>query len=332
MSRVTVVGTTSWGTTLAIILARRKHEVALWARTGEEADQLNHARENSRLLPGIPLPPGLTATEDLTRAFASSSMIVIAVPSKAFRTNLRQIKSAIPHSTTIISTTKGLELETAKRMSQIMLEELPRSLHEWLCVLSGPNLSREIAQGQPSTTVIASSQEEVAKFAQEVFMSSVFRVYTNSDVVGVELGGALKNIIALGAGMSDGLGFGNNVKAAFMTRGLAEIARLGVAAGANPLTFAGLAGLGDLIATCASPLSRNRYVGEELAKGRTLNEVLGSMKNVAEGVDTTVAARKLAQQLGVEMPITELTYRVLYEGFPPSQAWMELMGRAPRAE
>jgi glycerol-3-phosphate dehydrogenase (NAD(P)+) len=217
-------------------------------------------------------------------------------------------------------------------MSQVLADELPESFHSRIGVLSGPNLAKEIAQGMPASTVVASRDEWVALKAQELFMCSTFRVYTNNDVVGVELGGALKNIIALGAGISDGLGYGDNGKAAFITRGLVEITRLGVAAGASPLTFAGLAGLGDLVATCSSPLSRNRYVGEQLAAGRGLEEILSSMTNVAEGVDTTLGALRLASELNVDMPLTQAISMVLFEGMDPRQAVTDLMGRAPRPE
>ena len=217
-------------------------------------------------------------------------------------------------------------------MSEILEEELPEALHAGICVLSGPNLAKEIVEGKPASTVVASRDESNAVKAQEIFMSSMFRVYTNTDVVGVELGGSLKNIIALGAGVCDGFGYGDNGKAAFVTRGLVEITRLGVAAGANPLTFAGLAGLGDLTATCASPLSRNRHVGEQLAAGKRLPEILSSMGNVAEGVDTTVGALQLASRLGVDMPITQAISDVLFNGVDPRQAVAALMGRAPQPE
>jgi glycerol-3-phosphate dehydrogenase (NAD(P)+) len=217
-------------------------------------------------------------------------------------------------------------------MSQVMEEELPAHLHQGICVLSGPNLAKEVVQGKPASTVVAARNPSAAAQAQAILMSPNFRVYTSDDVTGVELGGALKNIIALGAGIGDGLGMGDNAKAAFITRGLAEITRLGLAAGASPLTFAGLAGLGDLIATCASPLSRNHYVGMQLAQSRSWPEIRESMENVAEGVNTTVAALELARGLGVEMPIAQAAHRVLFEGLSPQEAVAELMGRPPRSE
>ena len=231
-----------------------------------------------------------------------------------------------------MSAAKGLELPQGKRMSQVMEEELPAHLHPGICVLSGPNLAKEIIQGKLSSSVVAGQDQDHCRMAQDVLMSNTFRVYTSDDVTGVELGGALKNIIALGAGIADGLDAGDNAKAAFITRGLAEITRLGVAAGAKPLTFAGLAGLGDLMATCSSRLSRNNSVGRQLAEGRTWPEIRGTMDNVAEGVNTTNAALAMANTLNVEMPITQTTYRVLFEGLSPKDAIAQLMERPPRSE
>jgi glycerol-3-phosphate dehydrogenase (NAD(P)+) len=332
VAKVSVIGTTSWGTTLAILLAHNGSEVLLWARTQEEAVALESARENQRFLPGFSFPPGMHVTASVEEAITMSALVVLAVPSRSLRENVRGLLPYLDRPCIVLSATKGLEKASAKRMSQVLEEELPKVFHSRICVLSGPNLSREIAQGMPASTVVASQDEAVALRAQELFMSPTFRVYTNTDVIGVELGGALKNIIALGAGISDGLGYGDNGKAAFMTRGLVEITRLGVAAGANPITFAGLAGLGDLVATCSSPLSRNRYVGEQLAGGRGLEEILSSMKNVAEGVDTTVGALKLASKLNVEMPLTQAISSVLFQGVDPRRAVIGLMGRAPRPE
>ncbi|MBI4301272.1 MAG: NAD(P)-dependent glycerol-3-phosphate dehydrogenase [Chloroflexi bacterium] len=331
MTKVAVIGTTRWGTTLAIMLARQKQEVALWARTEDEAERLNQEGENKERLPGFPFPPGLKVTNSLDKALDATALVIIAVPSVAMRTNVRQIRDCLPPQAIIMSATKGLELATIKRMSQVMKDELPPNLHPQICVLSGPNLSWEIASGMPAATVVAASELQVAKGAQEIMMTPLFRVYTNTDVIGVELGGSLKNVIALGAGMADGLGYGSNAKAAFMTRGLAEITRLGAAAGANPLTFAGLAGFGDLVTTCCSPLSRNHTAGAELAKGRTLANTRALLTTV-EGVNTTTASLQLAQSLGVEMPITEQIYRVLFEDLAPRQAVAQLMGRQAKGE
>ena len=332
MEKVAVIGTTTWGTTLAIILGRKDIPVALLARTPEEASELRARRQNARFLPGVELPSPLTVSHQPREALEGAGMVILAVPSGSFRENVRVIRGTIEGSTTVLSASKGLEIGTGKRMSEVLEDELPGHLHSRVCVLSGPNLALEIVEGKPTSTVVASSEPSVATEAQEVLMSSSFRVYTNQDVIGVELGGALKNIIALGAGICDGLQSGENGKAAFITRGLAEITRVGIAAGASPITFAGLAGLGDLMATCSSPLSRNRFVGEQLAAGRSLKEVLGAMKNVAEGVSTTVAALKMAEVLGVEMPIASATHQVLFEGLNPRQAVAELMGRPPRSE
>jgi glycerol-3-phosphate dehydrogenase (NAD(P)+) len=242
------------------------------------------------------------------------------------------MKGHIAKGVPILSAAKGLEVDTTKRMTQVIYEEIDPAYRHNICVLSGPNLSTEIVHGLPATTVIAAQDTAVAKRAQGIMASATFRVYTNNDVIGVELGGALKNIVALAAGLSDGLGYGDNAKAALVSRGLAEISRLGVAMGANPLTFAGLAGLGDLVATCASPLSRNRFVGQELAKGRPLAEITASMINVAEGISTTVAARGMAREYGVDMPITEQVYRVLFEWLDVTKAMATLMGRELKSE
>ena len=315
-----------------MLLARNGVETRLLARTVEEARELEAARENRRVLPGFPFPPELHVTASAEEAFRDTDLVAIVVPSRTLRENVRRIAAHLPSSCTVLSATKGLEVESGKRMSQILEEELPPGLRSSVCVLSGPNLAREIMAGKPASTVIASANKAAAVGAQEMFTATVFRVYTNSDVIGVELGGSLKNIIALCAGISDGLEYGDNGKAALITRGLAEMTRLGVAAGANPLTFAGLAGLGDLTATCASRLSRNRSVGEQLAAGHSLNDILTSMDSVAEGVDTTAAALVLADRLGVDMPLTRATYRVLFDGLDPRSAVAELMSRAPRPE
>ena len=332
MDKVTIIGTTTWGTTLGIILARKSIPVTLLARTTNESQQLQTDGENSRFLPGTPFPGPLTVSHDLEQSLKGTGMVILAVPSSSFRNNLKWIVGAISGTPIILSASKGLEMDTGNRMSQIMEEELPSPLHSGLAVLSGPNLALEIVKGKPASTVVASGDSGIAEAAQRALMSSNFRVYTNEDTVGVELGGALKNIIALGAGICDGMGYGDNGKAAFITRGLAEITRLGVAAGASPITFAGLAGLGDLITTCASPLSRNNFVGRQLAAGKAMKDILASMKNVAEGVYTTVAALKVAERLNVDMPITRATYQILYEGLNLTQAVNELMGRPPRAE
>jgi glycerol-3-phosphate dehydrogenase (NAD(P)+) len=313
-------------------MAGEGRPVTLLARNDAECAGLETARENARFLPGVNFPPLLRVSPDAAEAMSGASLTVLAVPSDRLRENARRIAGHLAPGTVVVSAAKGLELPTARRMSEVLAEELPPGFRPGICSLSGPNLAKEIVQGKPASTVVAGRDADRTAYAQEVLMSPSFRVYTSDDIVGVELGGALKNIIALGAGISDGLDLGDNAKSAFITRGLAEITRLGIAAGAQPLTFAGLAGMGDIIATCSSPLSRNRYVGEQLARGRSWPEIRESMDNVAEGVNTTGAAVAMAEELGVEMPITDVTYRMLFEGLPPKEAIAELMGRPPRSE
>lgn len=330
--RVTVVGTGSWGTTLAIILARHGLEVTLWARTEEEARDLITRRANEVFLPGVQFPDNLVVSHSLPVALEACDLLLLVVPAQRMRENVLRVRGYLQEGTIVVSAAKGLEIETTLRMTEVLKEELPPRFHSHLAVLSGPNLAREIIAGLPATTVVASENDEAACFVQSLITTPQFRVYTHSDVIGVELAGALKNIIALGAGISDGLGYGDNAKAAFMTRGLAEIARLGVAAGANLLTFAGLAGIGDLVTTCASSHSRNHYVGEQLAQGRSLAEIQASMRMVAEGVPTTIAALQLARRYTIEMPITEQMYQVLFEGKDPRRAVIDLMTRDVKGE
>jgi glycerol-3-phosphate dehydrogenase (NAD(P)+) len=330
--KTVVVGTTTWGTTLALVLAGEGRPVTLLARDQHEGSRLESARENARFLPGAAFPALLRVSAKAAEALDGAALAVIAVPSHRMRENARRIAPHLGADTVVVSASKGLELPSALRMSEALAEELPTSLHPGICALSGPNLAKEIAQGKLASTVIAGATREATERAQALLLSGRFRVYTSSDVTGVELGGALKNIVALGAGICDGLEFGENAKAAFITRGLAEIARLGVAAGAHPLTFAGLAGVGDVIATCASRLSRNRYVGEQLALGRSWPEIRASMDNVAEGVNATEGALMMAARLNVEMPIAQTAYRILHEGLPLREAASELMERPVGSE
>ncbi len=330
--KIAVVGATTWGTTLGIILARKNIPASLWARTPAEAAELDSQRRNARFLPDVVFPEAFSVTSHIEKAITPAGLIIIAVPSERLRHNIRIIRDGIAPGTIILSATKGLELPAGQRMSQVLKEELPPHLHSGICVLSGPNLAKEIILGKPASTVIAGEDTAKVEQAQAILMSRYFRVYTSRDVIGVELGGALKNIIALGAGMVDGMEVGENAKSAFITRGLAEITRLGLAAGAEPLTLAGLAGLGDLIATCSSPLSRNRYVGDQLARGKRWPEIQRAMDNVAEGVNSTGAALAMASHLGVEMPIALAINRILFEGLSPQEAAIELMERPPRSE
>ncbi|MCH8297858.1 MAG: NAD(P)-dependent glycerol-3-phosphate dehydrogenase [Chloroflexi bacterium] len=331
-NQAAIIGATTWGTTLGILLAKNKVPVALLARTEAEAQALSSQRRNARFLPDTPFPDCLSVTSQPESALRQSDLVILAVPSDRLRENVRRIKPHLQAGAIVLSAAKGLELPTARRMSQVLEDELPAGFHPDICVLSGPNLAKEIVQGKPASTVIAGRNPDAAQKAQNALMSGNFRVYTSNDVLGVELAGALKNIVALGAGMGDGMDAGENAKSAFITRGLAEITRLGIAAGADPMTFAGLAGLGDVVATCSSRLSRNRYVGEELAKGRSWPEIRDSMDNVAEGVNATLAALTMAEELGVEMPIAEMASRVLFDGLSPQKAMAELMGRPARSE
>ena len=322
--RLSILGAGSWGTTLAILLARAGREVTLWARDEEVAETLARTRENERCLPGTAIPEGVRVTAALDEAVRAAAYLIVAVPSQGVRSLAARLAELVDARHSVLSATKGIEAESGDRMSEILASRLPRTP---VAVLSGPNLAREVVAGLPTPTVVASKDEEVSRAFQALVGTPTFRVYRNDDVVGVELAGALKNVIALGAGAIDGLGYGGNAKAGFITRGLAEIARLGVAAGANPLTFAGLAGFGDLVATCFSEHSRNRRAGEMLAQGHALPDIQSRIGQVTEGVGTTLAARRLSRESGVEMPITQATYEVLFEGKPVRDAVLALMAR-----
>ena len=332
MARVGVVGTTSWGTTLAIVMARSGHEVWLWARNNDEKDQLLLDRENKRFVPGHEFPDCLRVTSSMDHALGDSELLLFAVPSHSLRSNVTKVVRSISPDSLILSATKGLEAPTSKRMTEVMAEVLPSAIHSNICALSGPNLASEIADGKPSSTVIASIDPGSSNRAQKILNSQTFRVYTNDDVIGVEIGGALKNIIAISVGVSDGLGYGDNAKATLISRGLTEMARLGSACGGKKETFAGLTGMGDLIATCSSSLSRNHQVGELLAQGKSLKQVSELMDNVAEGIDTTNAAYRLSKQMNVDMPITNALYGVLFGSHTVKTAISELLYRLPGRE
>ncbi|MCC6442880.1 MAG: NAD(P)-dependent glycerol-3-phosphate dehydrogenase [Armatimonadetes bacterium] len=327
-SRVSVFGAGSWGTALAVLLARKGIEVCLWGRDPEQMALMRRERANRRYLPGASFPDTLRLSDHLDEAAAFGEMAVLAVPSSGMEAMADSLGSAPLAARAVVSAAKGLHGETGERMSRV----IARRLAPPLAVLSGPNLAVELARQVPTATVIASEDKETARQAQQAFRTPLFRVYTSSDVVGVELGGSLKNIIAIAAGIGDGLGYGNNTKATLMTRGLAEMTRLGVASGANPQTFLGLAGVGDLVATCASPLSRNWKVGDALGRGLPMEEALASTGQVAEGVPTTRAACRLAEKAGVDMPITAALYRILYENTPLRTAIADLMSREGREE
>jgi glycerol-3-phosphate dehydrogenase (NAD(P)+) len=331
---VTVVGTGSWGTTLAILTARQGSTTYLLARTETEAATLASDGENKRFMAGHPFPPGLTPTADVEEALSGCNILLMVVPSQTMRANIANLKPYLKNNRTIIvSAAKGLELGTLLRMSEVLGQELGGEWAGRLAALSGPNLAREIVAGRPATSVVAAGAVEAAQRVQEALTGGRFRVYTNPDLIGIELAGSLKNIIAMAAGMADGMEAGDSAKAALITRGLVEIGRLGMAAGASVFTFAGLAGLGDMIATCASPLSRNRFLGQELARGKTMEEMRVTMGGqVAEGVTTTVAARELAARYGIEMPITEQLYQVLFQGKSPLEGLNSLLMRDPTDE
>lgn len=334
-NRLSVIGTGSWGTTLAILAASKGLPVILWARTEEEAESLRNHGENRRFLPGFRFPANLSVSSSLPEALSGCSLLLIAVPSQRVRhvaESIARTPAAGQAHPVVVSAAKGLEITTLLRMTEVLEQTLPPNLRGRVCALSGPNLSHEIALGKPATTVVASTNVSAAEEAQKLLITPRFRVYVNSDVVGVELGGALKNIIALGAGICDGLEIGDNGKASLITRGLAEIVRLAVPLGATPLTLYGLAGLGDMIATCSSTLSRNHYVGSQLGAGKTLSKITEAMDGVAEGIPTTAAAKSLCSKLGIEMPITEQMYKVLFEDKPPIEAITDLMVRQARRE
>ncbi len=332
MLKVGIIGTTIWGMTLAVILAEKGIAVGLWARTEKEARKLQKSGPDPDETPGVTFPPKVFITDNVEEVLDEAKAVILVVPSQSMRQNIRLIAGHVGKSMLVVSAAKGLEVGSGLRMSQVIAEEIKPRFHSNICVISGPNLAREILCGRPAATVAAAEDASMARQAQRVLTTSNLCVFTNTDIIGVELGGALKNIIALGAGIADGLGYGDNAKAAFMTRGLTEITALGVAMGANPLTFSGLAGLGDVIATCASPLSRNHYVGVELTKGRPVTEILNNMNGVAEGVTTTLVARNLADKIGLEMPITEKIFQVLYEDADPAEVAAEMMGGNVRHE
>ena len=332
MATVCVVGTTSWGTTLATVVAQNGHMVNLLSRTKEEAERINYDRVNERFFPEIKLPESLQATSNIRVAISEAELVLIAVPSYAFKENLFSIKNFLPNNAYVVSATIGLDSVTFKRMTELIEEGLNSDYNRKICALSGPNLAKEIMMGKPSSTVVASKNIQFAGEVQKMMTSENFRVYTSDDVIGVEFGGALKNIIALGAGICDGLSLGDNAKSAFITRGLFEISRVAVKLGANPMTIAGLAGMGDLIATCASKLSRNHFVGEQLAMGRSINEINKSLGQVAEGFYTSVAAKKLSDKLNVDAPIIDGTYNILHQGVPVSQVVEDLLLRIPTTE
>lgn len=326
---VAVVGGGSWGTALAAHLARTGKPVRLWVREPEVAVAIKQHRENPAYLPGIALPAGIAATSDLEAAVAEADTVFVVIPSEFCRVVYCQLRPLLRREAVLVSATKGIEIDTLRRMTEVAADEVPGHV---LTVLSGPSFALEVAQEQPTAVVVASADVSAAESVQRTLSSRTFRAYSSPDVVGVELGGALKNVIAIAAGIVDGLGYGHNTVAALLTRGLAEITRLAVALGGRADTLAGLAGLGDLVLTCTGSLSRNRRVGQALGAGRKIEDALRGTGMVAEGVRTTLAACALAQRAGVEMPIAQQMRAVLYEGKAPQEAVDELMLRSLKRE
>lgn len=326
MPKIAVYGAGSWGSALAVLLSNAGHEVALIGRHADQMELMSTQRENARYLPGVVLPTKLLPTTDLSRLEAD--LVVLSVPSHSVREAAKVAKPYLRQGCIVVNTAKGLEDGSYLRLSQVLTEELP---HNPIAVLSGPSHAEEVARDMP-TTVVVGSDVKTAEIVQDMMMTSKFRIYTNPDIVGVELGGALKNIIALCTGFAEGLGFGDNTKAALMTRGLAEIARLGVALGGHPLTFAGLSGIGDLIVTCTSLHSRNRRAGVALGQGKPLEMVLKDVGMVVEGVRAARVAYQLSLEKNVSMPITHQAYKILFEGADPKEAVSDLMSRGKRHE
>lgn len=326
---ITVLGDGGWGTTLSILLSKKGYNVCLWGIFSDYVKFLKKKRINTRFLKGIKIPRKIFITSQLSQALDFAQTIILAVPSSYLRSVLKKIKGENINSYSFLSAAKGIEHNSLMRMSEVIHQEIGQVN---LAVFSGPNIAQEIARGKPAVSVVASNNKRTALYFQDLLMNQDFRVYTNNDVVGVELGGSLKNIIALSCGISDGLNLGSNAKAALLTRGLVEISRLGVAMGARRETFSGVSGLGDLVTTCTSLYSRNRFVGEQIARGKRLSSIIKNMQMVAEGVLTTKAAYKLAQRYKVEMPITREIYQVLYKNKSPKKAVSDLMQREKKPE
>ncbi|KAF1304918.1 MULTISPECIES: NAD(P)H-dependent glycerol-3-phosphate dehydrogenase [Enterococcus] len=330
--KIAVLGPGSWGTALAQVLSENDHEVKIWGNNPAQIDEINTYHTNRHYLPDIKLPANIVAVKDIREAIEGADAVLFVVPTKAVRVVAQEFAQHVKNKPIIIHAAKGLEQGTHKRISEILTEEIPEEHRQAVVVLSGPSHAEEVAVHDITTITAASEKDDAAKYVQDLFMNDYFRIYTNDDVIGVETGAALKNIIAIGAGAIHGLGFGDDAKAAIMTRGLAEISRLGVAMGANPLTFIGLSGVGDLIVTCTSVHSRNWRAGNLLGKGHSLDEILENMGMIVEGVATTKAAMELAQQLKVDMPITETIYSVLYEKEDINEAAKNIMLRDGKIE
>ena len=330
--RISVIGAGGWGTTLAILLQNNGHQVTMWEFVKSYSKKLKKTRENKIYLPGVIIPNEIEITHELDEAVKNQHMIVIAVPTQFIRSVLKQIRKYKFNDTIFVSVSKGIEKDTLMTVDKIIRDEVPSINKDFIGALSGPSHAEEVSRKIPTAVVAAANDEEVAKQIQAAFMTSYFRVYSSTDLIGVELGGSLKNVMAIGAGIIDGAKFGDNTKAAIMTRGIAEISRLGVALGAQPETFAGLSGMGDLIVTCMSRHSRNRYVGEQIGMGKKLKDVLKSMDMVAEGVETSRSVYQLSTKLKIEVPISTAVYKILFEDKDPLKATYELMARDMKPE
>lgn len=328
-SNIAVVGSGSWGTALAILLSNAGHNIKMWSRSQQDAEIINVRRENPKYLEGVVIPAAIDCYTDIEKTLYNTEVVVLAIPSQHIRENVREFSRMLRCGQVVVSASKGIEINTLMRLSQVIMEEAPGVK---VAALSGPSHAEEVAKNIPTTIVAASEDIDVARFIQDTFMTPSFRVYTSPDLIGVEIGGALKNVIAVCAGVSDGLGFGDNTKAALMTRGLTEIARLGQVLGAQKPTFAGLSGMGDLIVTCTSMHSRNRRAGILIGQGRKLEEALKEVKMVVEGVSTTKAAYQLSHKYQIEMPIVGQAYRVLFDEADPRQAVTNLMIRDKKNE
>lgn len=331
MEKVVVIGAGSWGTALGLVLARKGHDVTLWERDEKIAKTLQEERENKRLLPGIIFPENLNVTNELNGLLKGVKYVVLSVPSQALRSVIEKISSQIEENTILINTAKGIEVKSGETLSEVIKEEIKGKYHKNIVILSGPTHAEEVALEIP-TAIVAAGESEKAKAVQELFNTDRFRVYMSTDILGVELGGAVKNCLAIGAGIADGMGYGDNAKAALVTRGITEMIRFGKALGANEMTFSGLTGIGDLIVTCGSKHSRNRFVGEELGKGRKIDDILANMIMVAEGVATVKAIHEKIKSLNISMPIVESIYDIIYEGADPKEKVKELMTRELKEE
>jgi glycerol-3-phosphate dehydrogenase (NAD(P)+) len=330
--RAAVIGAGAWGTALGTVLANNGWSVTIWSFEADVAASITERHENQKYLPGIALAPGIRGETDLAEALRSAELVVAANPSHVTRAVMARSVPHLPRATPIVSATKGIENDTLLTMDEVLEDVLPPEMHPYLAFLSGPSFAKETAQRMPTAVVIAATWERIAKQVQKWFSNDFFRCYTSNDVAGVELGGSLKNVCAIAAGISDGMGFGNNTRAAIMTRGLAELVRLAVKKGANPITLSGLAGMGDLVLTCTGELSRNRTVGLALGRGQKLNDVLAGMTQVAEGVRTAQSVHDLSRKLEVEMPLHEAVYRILYEDLPAKTALQLLTSRELKSE